>query len=86
LKKYIIISFKILIIYIFIYDCIEYHKKCMALFKKLYTPHWEMLRLRYVRGELHFVKWRSIKMLHFPKFAFRQVAFRQVAFRQIENY
>jgi len=41
LKKYIIISFKIIIIYIFIYDCIEYLKN-VWLYLKYYTPYYKM--------------------------------------------
>ena len=41
MKKYIIISFKIIIIYIFIYDCIEYLKN-VWLYLKYYTPYYKM--------------------------------------------
>jgi len=37
MKKYIIISFKIIIIYIFIYDCIEYLKNVWLYLKNLYS-------------------------------------------------
>jgi len=42
LKEYIIISFEIIIIYIFIYDCIEYLKNVWLYFKKYYKPHCKM--------------------------------------------